>query len=146
MRHTQIEAYNKIKASGLLSERRFQVYDIIYKNQPITIANMIKIATSEIKILNTGSLTGRISELERAGVITPLRTGECPITGNNVFFWATTDELPVKVKKKITNSDKIKMIERIVNTAIDSRVGKFDWYKSSDGKKFLEIKEILKGK
>jgi predicted transcriptional regulator len=105
-RRTSIETYHAIKEEGLLSKLRFQVYDIIYKNQPITISEIIRRASREVT--NTGSFTGRISELERMGVIESAYEGDCPITGRNVNFWVTTNELPKKLEKEKTKTEIIK--------------------------------------
>lgn len=37
----------------------------------------------------------------------------------------------------------INQIEEIVNKRLDETIGRFDWYKSVDGKLFLEIQKIL---
>ena len=109
-RPTSRETYFNIKENGLLSRLRFQVYDIIYQHQPITISQMIRIAASEVT--NTGSFTGRISELERMGLIYSVKEDECPVTGRNVIFWGTTDNLPAPLEKKPTKTEIIRDLEK----------------------------------
>lgn len=107
---TSIETYHQIKDEGLLSKLRFYVYDIIYRNGPITISQMIRIASKDVT--NTGSFTGRISELERMGLIGQHHIGPCPVTGREVIFWVTTDCLPKTYEKPETKSEIIKRLEK----------------------------------
>lgn len=93
MRKTSLDAYYEIKKSGLLSERRFQVYEIIVKRGPIT--------QSELTSMFPGrdnSMRPRFAELEVLGVIRSIGTRTCRITGRNVHEWAATSGLPEKSK------------------------------------------------
>lgn len=98
VRETSIETYNEIKRDGLLSMRRQQVYDVIYEHGPITISQILQHLVKYTR--NTGSFTGRISELERMQAIRSIKEGTCPITGRNVNFWITTNNRPKEIKKK----------------------------------------------
>ena len=95
MRQTSIECYKKIKASGLLSKRRFETYEALMKIAPCT--------ASEVQ-LSIGYNNGgrdcmkRISELRDRGVICEVRTRKCTVTGKNVIEWDLTDNLPTKLK------------------------------------------------
>lgn len=101
MRDTSIEAYNRIKDEGLLSERRLQVYEILFENGPLTGNQLIKIAQKQYPMLNTGAFNTRLSELRNAGVVKELREIICPVTGYNVILWDVTSRLPIKVEKAI---------------------------------------------
>ena len=68
MRQTSIDCYNKIKANGLLSKSRLQVYEALYK-----------------------------TELREQGVIYEKGEKKCNITGRNVIEWDLTDNLPIKL-------------------------------------------------
>jgi hypothetical protein len=105
MRDTSTDAYRLIKAKGLLSKLRFLVYETIVQHGPVSISEILQYAAQEKR--NTGSLTGRISELERMGVIKDSYRGPCPVTGNNVIFWVATNELPVKLVKEVPLKEKL---------------------------------------
>jgi len=107
-RRTSVDIYETIKKDGLLSDLRFRVYDIIYLYQPITISEMIRKVSSTVT--NTGSFTGRISELKDMGVIYEVKEGECPVTGRTVIFWGTTDMLPKKYVVPPSKKEKKKAI------------------------------------
>jgi hypothetical protein len=111
-RKTSIATFIKIKEEGLLSDLRFKVYEIIYKNQPITISQMIREASRSVT--NTGSFTGRISELKKMDMIYEHHEGPCPVTGRNVIFWATTDSLPKKLEKEPTRTERKKLIIKML--------------------------------
>lgn len=101
VRKTSIEAYNQIKNNGLLSERRMQVYDLLYKYGPLTALQVIDhFRRTLINFSSTGNLSTRLSELRDMGVVEELGTTKCPIGGRNVILWDVTDRLPVKVEKK----------------------------------------------
>jgi hypothetical protein len=110
---TSLDTYNKIKNDGLISKLRFYVYDIIYNNGPITISQMIRIAAKDVT--NTGSFTGRISELERMGLIYNHHVGACPVTGRDVIFWVTTNCLPRTYQKQETKTEIIKNLNKTID-------------------------------
>lgn len=110
-RQTSIDAYNTIKNNGLLSERRWQVYDALYKYGPCTCSELFKF----MKIQNHGAnpaIHVRLRELERAGCITEIGTRLCAITGMTVIDWDVTSDLPVKVEPPLT-------VKQIVTAALD---------------------------
>jgi len=91
---TSIEAYQTIRDNGLLSKRRWQVYDFIYRNQPCTLNAIIQGLARTGQ--NTGAISGRISELRRLSVIEPCGDQVAP-TGHRVLLWRTTRGLPKKI-------------------------------------------------
>lgn len=44
-----------------------------------------------------------------------------------------------------TRENNLDQIEVLVNKRLDDMVGKFNWYKSEDGKLLLEIQKIING-
>lgn len=107
VRETSIEIYQKIIAEGLLSKKREQVYKIIYYGGVITGAQVAKKYKSVYpSAQHSESIRNRITELVERGVVAEVKTGPCPITGNTVMFFATTDNLPNKVKPKKTKKQK----------------------------------------
>jgi DNA-binding Lrp family transcriptional regulator len=98
-RQTSIDCYNQIKAEGLLSKRRLQIYEVLLENGPLS-GTEIAILFKK-KHFITGHSEGvrnRITELVSRGVICDNGTKTCNITGKTVTEWDLTDRLPVKVK------------------------------------------------
>jgi plasmid maintenance system antidote protein VapI len=123
IQQTSVEAYRKITENGLLSRRRLQVYEEIFKFQPISINKLIMNLSRPG--LNTGSITGRISELQRLGVIEAWGTEIAP-TGHEVILWKTTGSLPGKIPQKKTRRQLEMEILRL--TQIVHRVeGDINW-------------------
>lgn len=109
MRQTSIDAYNKIRSEGLLSTRRFEVYDYIFKHGPCTAKDVIR--AKQPPGTSGGTYTSRFSELERLGVIKDIGTVKCKHTGLSVTLWETTDNLP-KGKIKTTQGHSRKHLEK----------------------------------
>ena len=93
-RQTSIDCYNEIKANGLLSKRRMEVYEAIFKNAPCT-------TNEALKDIYSGShgVGSRTTELRDSGVIYETRERPCRVTGRNVIEWDLTDRLPISIKK-----------------------------------------------
>jgi len=99
-----LDAYHQIKAEGLLSKRRLQVYEIIAKHGPI---NPNQIYQNYLHFLPQHSVTPRLIELVRQGVIREEFSKPCPLTGHMSGFFVSTNNLPKKleVKKRRTRKD-----------------------------------------
>jgi hypothetical protein len=98
MRRTSIETYNKIAANGLLSQRRWEVYDALYAHGPCTSSELFqKMGDSQSHVF--GNIRARLNELRDLGVADELRERPCLITGQTVIEWDVTDRLPVKLEK-----------------------------------------------
>jgi hypothetical protein len=110
-RQTSIDCYNQIKAEGLLSKRRLEVYEAIFKNAPCT-------SNEALKDIYSGShgVGSRTTELRDLGVIYEKGIKKCSVTGRNVIEWDLTDNLPIN-KKVITNTKK----DRVKTTLIALR-------------------------
>jgi len=108
-RQTSIDCYNQIRAKGLLSKQRFEVYSALLKMGKPSTTREVYATMNVLKQEAT-----RFTELRNIGVIYEVRNRKCSITGRTAIEWDLTDGLP---KEKIisTNSKK----ERI-NTAINS--------------------------
>jgi hypothetical protein len=111
IRETSVEAYDEIKENGLLSERRFEVYDFIARNGPCSINKLLQDKAWIGR--NTGSLTGRISELERMGLIVPWGKETAP-TGHRVILWEITKNLPSKLVVLETKTQTINRLQKEV--------------------------------
>ena len=101
-RQTSIDCYNEIKANGLLSKTRLQVYLAILKNAPCSSGEAF--ATMTTKENQISQSRARFTELRELGVIYEKGEKQCSITGRNVIEWDLTDRLPINIK----NSNKTK--------------------------------------
>jgi hypothetical protein len=102
-RQTSIDSYNQIKAGGLLSKRRLEVYEVLLKIAPCTASELQK----SMDYNNGGrDCMKRVSELRDLGVIYEKRERKCSITGRNVIEWDLTDKLPIKIAI-ITKKDRV---------------------------------------
>ena len=110
-RQTSIDCYNKIKANGLLSKRRLEVYEALYTSAPCTSSEAIRNAKTTFGVFGVSS---RFTELRDLGVIYEKSIKKCSVTGRNVIEWDLTDRLPIKFK----NNNKTK--KQRINDAINS--------------------------
>lgn len=105
---TSIDAYKEITENGLLAKKQMEVYKAISVLPDCTINDLIAMLGRMGS--NTGSITGRISELKRMGVIAAC--GEkVASTGQRVTVWRTTINLPAKLPWKETSREKIARLE-----------------------------------
>jgi hypothetical protein len=109
MRQTSIDCYNQIKAEGLLSKRRLEVYEAILKSAPCSSGEAFsKMLTSSNVISQSRA---RFTELRELGVIYEIGVKKCSITNRNVIEWDLTDEIPADTEKAKTKSKKTKVRE-----------------------------------
>lgn len=98
-RQTSIDCYNQIRAEGLLSKRRLEVYEYLFNHGPMTMGELFsKIPQS--KNVSQASITPRFAELRDFGVIYEKCVRECKVTGRTVIEWDLTNKLPQKKIKK----------------------------------------------
>jgi hypothetical protein len=129
-RQTSIDCYHQIKNSGLLSKRRFEVYEAIFKNAPCTTNEALK----DIYSASHG-VGSRTTELRDLGVIYEKGIKKCSVTGMSVIEWDLTDKLPVdnkiytETKKDRVNNalNAFRKLYKNKNTANDS-----DWKEVAD--------------
>lgn len=96
VRQTSLEAYQEIKANGLLNKRRWQVYDLLFKEGPLTIFEICeKLEPGAF----SGSFTSRVSELKRIGVVAEVGITKNKRSGKRAILWDVTDRLPEKIEK-----------------------------------------------
>jgi hypothetical protein len=102
-RQTSINCYNQIKAKGLISKRRFEVYQAIYNSAPCTSSEAMIGKLNSTNVLSQSR--ARFTELRELGVIYEKGIKKCSVTGRNVIEWDLTDRLPIIIKKS-TNTKK----------------------------------------
>jgi hypothetical protein len=101
-RKTSIDCYHEIKENELLTKRRFQVYEAIYKNAPCTTNEALKDVYS-----GSHGVGSRTTELRDLGVIYEKGTKKCSVTGRNVIEWDLTDNIPIERKPPLTKKNRI---------------------------------------
>ena len=101
-RETSIECYNNIKANGLLSKRRMEVYEILFKHGPMTANEIVRKSKELYPDTNPSSFHARLSELKTCGVIVEIGEKKDVVSNQKCYIWDLTDNLPkeVKVKRK----------------------------------------------
>ncbi|WP_163321644.1 hypothetical protein [Draconibacterium mangrovi] len=107
-RDTSIKAYNSIKANGLITGRRMEVYTCLYQFGPLTASQVF---------LKTGLKTnqsGRFTELKEMGAIREKGRITCPVTKSEAILWDVADTIPVEPKKKSTRKDKKKEVLKLI--------------------------------
>jgi hypothetical protein len=103
-RQTSIDCYNQIKAEGLLSKRRFEVYEKLLNHAPCTASEAV---TWGGVVTGSQGISSRFTELRDLGVIYEKQVRACKITGRNVIEYDITGNLPIKQEvKKITKKQR----------------------------------------
>jgi hypothetical protein len=94
-RETSIEAFNKIKENGLLSEKRLRVYEILFNNGPLIGADVSKIYSAKFGMVSKSeTVRNRLTELRNAGVVKEVGKSFDKHTGMKVILWDVTKHLP----------------------------------------------------
>lgn len=101
-RQTSKAAYDAIKAQGLLSERRFEVYDVLYHHGPLTQVEVWKKIAATNPNVQQHSVTPRFAEMVRLGVIREVTDTDgrflkrkCTVTDRTCMTWDVTSSLPI---------------------------------------------------
>ena len=110
IRQTSTEAYHAIRDQGLLSQRRFEVYETLVMYGPATAGEMVAAARARGIEALRHSLIPRLAELKTLGVIKEVGERPCKRSGHNCVVWDVTPNLPVypdETKNKKGKSDKL---------------------------------------
>ena len=110
VRETSIEAYHKIKETGLLTRLRWVVYDYLFHNGPKTQRQAVQDLSNSFE--SNGTFSSRFAELKRMGAVKEVGKIKCDFTGKNVYLWDVTKELPKKLEKQETKAQIIARLER----------------------------------
>ena len=108
VRDTSIAAYNAIKNNGMLSRRRWQVYNWLYQYGPCTHNELFRHVVRGDKKLSNANISARLNELRERGVASEVGQRPCSISGHTVIVWDVTSKLPVEPLKRKTNKEIIK--------------------------------------
>lgn len=99
MRETSVAVYRQIKAEGLLSRRRMEVYTCIFEHGPLTCGETVD-KLQRISGVLQHSITPRFAELNDMGVITIVGERMCSVTGRECLLWDVTNRLPKPLPKQ----------------------------------------------
>lgn len=152
-RQTSIEALHRIRTQGLLSKRRFEIYDVLYQCGPAT-ATEIAVNMSGYKSPSKGNnVHARLCEMRERGVVTEVGERRCGISGLNVILWDVTSKLPTQPQenREPTKSQLINSLALLIESAQEgARLARGDsrWNRwLSDSELILEqCKKHRKGK
>jgi len=98
-RQTSIDCYNQIKSEGLLSKRRWEIYDIVFNHGPMTSNETFDYSSLKGVDGYRHNANARMTELRDVGVVQELGTTTCSKTNRTVILWDVTSNLPVKAIK-----------------------------------------------
>ncbi|MEJ7644312.1 MAG: hypothetical protein WKF87_06935 [Chryseolinea sp.] len=114
MRQTSLATYHEIVASGLLSKRRLEVYDVLFHHGPMSANDLIRRIIRDHPYANQTGWNARFSELQRMGAIKEVGTKKDEVSGHECIVWDVTHTLPVKIEK----TDKAELKKELVNKIV----------------------------
>lgn len=100
-RQTSLEAYSIILVDGLLSKRKWEVYDILYHHGPLTAHEVVGVARKKYPLANQTGFNARLSELKTLGVAVEVGEKENPVSKKKNYLWDVTNGLPKESVKKV---------------------------------------------
>jgi hypothetical protein len=111
MRQTSLDAFNAIKEKKLLSAKRFEVYECLFKHGPLTAHEVVAFGKRNNPLANQTSWNARLSELEALGVVRTVGEKVNPVSNVANLLWDVTDRLPSKFVRTETAAQKVKRLE-----------------------------------
>lgn len=100
IRQTSRDSYNANKE--FLSERRWQIYNVLWNYGPLTggeVFQFMKKEYGESFVTNSNTVT-RLGELRDMGVVSEIGEKTCSISGQNVILWDVTNQIASKLTEK----------------------------------------------
>lgn len=115
---TQLEAYERLKASGALGRAQFAVYEYIAFHPGCT-RNELDRALGEGR--PNANFSRRLAELERMGLLCRGPARPCAVTSHNCKVWtATGNSLPLRVRKGPSRRAQLEGAFRQIRTLLKS--------------------------
>ena len=108
-RQTSIATYHQIEQEGLLSKRRLEVYQILFKYGPLTAHEIVDVARTKYPKANQTGFNARLSELKTLGVVSEVGAKKHEVSGKQNILWDVTSELPKKTEPDSNLSNKKKL-------------------------------------
>lgn len=105
MIHTNsTDAYEEIRARGLLGRRQLQVYAGLRKHGPCTAGELYQQLKDnrQFDLPANSNISTRLGELREKGCAKDLGSRACRVTGKKATVWAVTNGVPskkIKIKK-----------------------------------------------
>lgn len=123
MRYTSRQAYDYICESGILGDRRTQVYSVLYNNGPLSSRDVWEAIRPHYPRVPQHSINPRMIELSELKVVRDVGVKICSYTGRRVMLWDVTDHTPTGPyrRQKSVSLDVLK--EREECAKIADRVG-----------------------
>lgn len=121
-RQTSIDAYNYIKSNGSLSERRWEIYDVLFSYGPLTGGEIGRHLNDYRSAVSTAdrNIHARLSELKKMTLISEVGQKECEITKMKVILWDVTPNMPIKLERKKTKNEIIKDLIKLSKLALQA--------------------------
>lgn len=115
VRSTSTEVYRRLEDSGFLEKRRGKVYQFLFWNGPLTVAETIEEleARSGRKGAWRINSSGRFTELRTMGAIQEMGQATCTVTGENVILWDVTDREPGPLPTRVTGLTRNQLLDRV---------------------------------
>lgn len=119
-RSTSIECYNQIKNENLLSKRRMEVYEAVFKCYPCTSFEAELHLNKKGFRKHISNIRARMVELRDMGVIYERDIRECSVTGRKVTEWAVSGKFPQELPAKKTTKQKAKELKGMLKELKES--------------------------
>lgn len=88
---TSRRAYEHMRDTGMLSQRRLEICDVLSTQRPLTAGQI-----GEWLRRNRNNIATRLSELEHMGAVEKIQEVICPVSGNQCWAWQLTGRQPRK--------------------------------------------------
>lgn len=135
-RQTSKSAYESIMRNGTLSQRRRDVYQVLYKEGPLSASEVCTRLG-----LPRDSVSPRLSELQRLSIVREFGTKTCSITGQTVVAWDVTGSLPRGDLKTKPRRRWCLAIKSDKTTVFQSRAEAFSYAKKNRGTQLIDVIE-----
>jgi hypothetical protein len=97
-RETSAECYREIVENGLVSKKRLEVYQIVYKSGPMTSAEVYLELTQGRRVNAISQSRARFTELRQMDLLQEKGTKKCSVTGKTAILWDVTANMPRKLQ------------------------------------------------
>ena len=107
-RDISIDVYNQIKEEGLLSARRWEVYDILFRFGPMTANEIFERVNKHGSESYRHNVNPRLDELRKRKVAQRVGEKTCSVSKRDITLWDVTSNLPEEPPKKDKDNNKNK--------------------------------------
>ena len=140
VRKTSIEAYNNLKESGKLGKRRWEVYEVLFNDGPLTTNGLFESMDKRGIQDHRRNSNARLSELRDMELAEEIGTVKCEISGQLVTLYDVTDRIiPKELEKKAKEPTKGQW-----RKAVDVANLALNWLEGHRDLSHSEIKPFIK--